>query len=594
MEAGAWFVAFLGIASLALVVAGKASLDVVGLALIAALVLSGVVESTAALGEFGNATVVTLAGLYVIGEGLTRTGAFGFVGRRVLAFSGGRPTVLLLTLCLLSAALSAVASNTAVMLVFIPIAIGLSNDLRIPASRLLIPMAFASIFGGTLTLVGSSINILTSGAAVQYGAAPIGMFEMTPIAAPLALSGVLLTVLLARRLLPDRHSLTAALAATPQREYVTELAIAPTSRLAGQRLGEVFADAKVQVLFLAREQELLWPPLRNEILRGGDVVMVQADVQRLVELERREGLQALDDARHDPRSMTVFELSVAPNSRLIGQRIGDLPLWRDYATLVVAVMRGGRHNIRQRASQLSLRLGDLLLVCGDEGAQRKLQSSADFFPLSGPHGELRLGRFAGRALGILVAVVAALSAGSAVGWGHLLPIPLVALGGAVAMVATGCIKPQQAYRSIDWPILIFIAGALALGQAMDRTGLAAHLAKGVTGSMMGLGPAAVVSGILLLGTILNQFTSPYAVTALLTPVALAAATSLGVADVRPFVLAVAFAGSNAFATPLGHQVNLMVMGPGGYRYADFVRLGLPLCLYFWVFVSVALAWQANG
>ena len=594
MGADAWFVAFLCVSSLALLVTGKASLDVVGLGLMIALVVADIVDLPTAMGEFGNSAVVTLAGLYVIGEGLTRTGAFDFVGRRVMAVSGGSPTRLLLTLCFLTAALSAVASNTAVMLVFIPIAVGLANDLHIPTSRLLIPMAFSSIFGGTLTLVGSSINILASGAAVQDGADPIGMFEMTPVAAPLALLGVLLTVFLARRLLPDRHSLTAALAAAPPREYVTELSIAPDSLLVGKRVGETFQDSKIRFLFMARGQRMIWPPLEDQHLEEGDVLMVQGDARQLVELQRREGLRALEDARHDPRTMTVFELAVSPHSQLLGRRIGDLPLWRDYRTLVVAVLRGGYHHIHKRAADLSLRMGDLLLVCGAEGAQERLQSSSDFYLLSSPHRGLQLGRFERRALAVLGVVVAALSLGSIMGLARYLPIPFVAVGGAVAMVATGCLTAQRAYRAIDWPILIFIAGALTLGRAFGRTGLAEYLAEGVADALMDLGPAAVVSGLLLLGTVLNQFTSPYAVTALLIPIALAAAKTLGVADVRPFVLAIAFAGSNAFATPLGHQVNLMVMGPGGYRYGDFVRLGLPLCLYFWAFVSVLLALTAGG
>jgi di/tricarboxylate transporter len=592
MGGEAVLVAAVTVLSLVLLVSGRVSLDAIGIGLILLLVAAQQVPLGRALEGFGNATVVTLSGLYVIGEGLTRTGAMSFLARLVLRLSGGSPTRLLLVLCFTTAAFSAVASNTAVILVFLPLAIGLARDLGVPVSRLLMPMAFASIFGGTLTLIGSSINLLTSGAAQSLGAPALGMFEMTPIAVPLCLVGVPLTVLLARRLLPDRSSLSAALAATPSREFVTELRVGPASPLVGRPVQQALGEEKVAPLFLVREERMVWPPFEDETVQPDDVLMLRGEVDRLLDLGERLQLQGLGDTRFDPHTMVLFELAVAPRSTLVGRRVGDLHLWRDFGVIVVAVLRGG-HHYRERASQMALEPGDVLLVSGPEEAQLRLRQSMDFYLLQRLGEKPLLPGHGRRALAILGGVVLLFSLGG-FGLERYLPIPLVALAGAVAMVVAGCLTTRRAYRAIDWPILVFVVGALALGEAMESSRLAESLASGVVGAMSGLGPAWVASGLLLIGTLLNQLTSPYAVTVLLTPIALATAQSLGLEDARPLLLAIAFAGSNAFATPMGHQVNLMVLGPGGYRYADFLRLGLPLCLFFWAFVSLALGLTLRG
>ncbi len=586
MGLDAILVAAIALLSLALLVSGRLSLDLIGIGLILLLVFSQQVGAGDAIAGFGNPTVVTLGGLYVIGEGLTRTGAMAFLGRYVIRMSGGNPRRLLLVLCGTAALVSAFASNTAVILVFTPLAIGLSRDLDIPVSRLLMPMAFASIFGGTLTLVGSSINLLTSGAAEAYGAAPLGMFELTPIALPLCLVGVPLTVFLASRLLPDRRSLSAALASTPAREFVTELTVGPTSPLVGRPVRQALGEEQVEPLFLVRDERMIWPPFDDASIEAQDVLMLRGPVERLVDLGERLELQMHGDTRFDPHTMVLFELAVAPRSTLAGRRVRDLHLWRDFGVIVVAVLRGG-HHYRERASQMILQPGDVLLVSGPEESQLRLQGSMDFYLLQRIGEKPVLQRHGRRALWILAAVVLLFSLGG-VGLAKALPIPMISLAGAVAMVTAGCIRSRRAYRAIDWPILIFVVGALALGEAMKESKLADAMASGIVGLTSGMGAAAVASALLLAGTLLNQLTSPYAVTVLLTPIALATASSMGVEDPRPFLLAIAFAGSNAFATPMGHQVNLMVLGPGGYRYTDFMRLGLPLCLFFWLFVSGAL------
>ena len=333
-----------------------------------------------------------------------------------------------------------------------------------------------------------------------------------------------------------------------------------------------------------------WPPFTDghgRKVEAGDTVMLRGKVERLLDIQERLGLEFLGDTRFDPRSMQLFELVLAPQSALVGIRLGDLHLWRDFGVLVVAVLRGG-HHYRQLASEMQLRPGDVLLVCGPEDSEARIERSQDFYRIATTDHAPKLKTQARRALWILGVVIALFVLGTLPGLDRWLPIPLVVLGGAIAMVALHCINARRAYRCIGWPVLIFVVGALALGEAMRETGLSDAIAGGIVGGMSTFGAGGTLAGLLLAGTLLNQVVSPYAVSVLLAPIAVSTAASLGIADPTPFLLAVAFAGSNAFATPLGHQVNLLVLGPGGYRYSDFLRVGAPLAFAYWVIASAGL------
>lgn len=589
MPAEAIFVAVTAVVSLALLVSGRFSLDLVGIGLVIVLVASGCLTMDDALRGFSNHAVITLAGLYVIGEGLAFTGALSFIAQYLLRISDGSELKLTLGLCGLSAVMSGIASNTAVVLVFIPLSIEIARRLGISVSKLLLPMAFSAILGGTLTLVGSTTNLLTSGTAEAEGAAPLGLFSMTPIALALCILGIPLTIALTKWLLPTRRSLTSSLAATPMREFVTELHVGSESPLLGSSIQDSFEADGTKPLMLVRDEVIMWPPFGEAIVEENDTVLLRGKINRLLELQRSLGLELLGDTRFDPRSMRLFELVLAPSSSLIGIRLGKLHLWRDFGVLTVAVLRGG-HHYKDLASNMHLRAGDVLLVCGPESSEPRIERSQDFYRIAGTsEEEVQLEKNGKRALWITGAVVAMFVLGAVPGLGHVLPIPLVVLAGAIAMVATRCINTRRAYRCIGWPILLFVVGALALGTAMQKTGLSDQLAMGIVGLMSGFGTAGVLSGLLLAGTILNQFVSPYAVSVLLTPIALSMAQSQGVSDPMPFLLAVAFAGSNAFATPLGHQVNLLVLGPGGYRYSDYLRVGIPLGIFYWLVASIGLS-----
>ncbi|NQU49172.1 MAG: SLC13 family permease [Planctomycetes bacterium] len=595
---------------LILLVKEKASLDAIGIGVLVALVAIGecmrlispgfdpaasLISAKDALAGFGNSAVLTIASLYVIGEGLTRTGAVEFIARWVMKFSANKERRMVFLVALIAGVLSAFLNNTGVVVVFIPILIGMAKDTGVAASRLMIPLAYASILGGTVTLVGTSTNLLVSGVAEDAGYAPLGMFEMTAVGGVILLAGVLFIAIFVRRLLPKRQSLSTMMAGPGSREYVTELTISPQSPLLGQAYDDVFSSSRAELLFFAREDTMVMPPYAGQNIEHGDVIMLRGNVDTLAGLQDEFGLRLLAESRFDPKSMQFFELALAPHSSIVGRTVGDVHLWRDYGAILVAVLRDGRH-IRERASKQVLHVGDLLLVSGDEESQNRIRAKNDFFLLTGAHDWVVLRGKARVSLGIVLGVMVAFGMCSMGSVGHLLPV--IALFGALAMVASGCLTTRKAYQAIDWPILMFIVGTIGLGRAMEQSGVASFLAGGIVDSLIGMGAVAVLGGLLVVCGVLTNFISNQAVAVLLTPIAIGAAKQVesmqGLSQaefdpmLRAFILAVAFGSSISFATPVGHQSNLMVYGPGGYKFGDYLKMGIPISILVLILAFIGI------
>jgi di/tricarboxylate transporter len=593
------FVLGLALATLAMLVTGRVRIDAIGILLMVAPVAAGILTYGDAVAGFGNKAILTIAGLYVVGEGLTRTGSLEFVARTLLRISLGRTRRMILLSGAVAAFISSFLNDTAVVVVFLPIMVEMARTTGASVSHLLMPLSFCALLGGMNTLIGTSTNLIVSGVAEEWGQAPIGMFEMTPVGVFLAAGGILYITLFARKLLPDRKSLTVLMGGgRGHRRYITELVIGPTSSLIGRAYDDVFGKVKAELVFYVREEEMIFGPFPGHTVTKGDVVMLRGGVDEIVDLQRELGLRYAAGTRSTDKEMSFFEVAIAPHSPLVGRSAQELELWRDYGAVTVAVLRAGQH-IRERVSKLHLRAGDLLLVLGDEEAEARLAASDDFYVLTGADGAIKLRQRGRRAL-VIAGSVVALFATSAVWDTPWLPLPFVAMMGALAMIGTGCVTPRRVYHTIDWPVLLFIAGTLSLGAAMGKTGAAAIVADAIVGVAAGRGDAALISGFVLLCILLNMLIAHAAVAVLLTPIAVltaqtyAAAHGLAPGDphslalVRGCVLAIAFGGSICFATPAGHQVNLMVMGPGGYRYADYLRLGLPLSVIAWIVLSIGI------
>jgi di/tricarboxylate transporter len=592
------YVLALAVATLVFLVTGRVRIDAIGLLLMVALVAAGVLPYDDAVAGLGNKAILTIAGLYVVGEGLTRTGALEFIARALLRASLGRTRRVILLTGAVAALASSFLNDTAVVVVLLPILLEISRTTGIPASHLLMPMSFCALLGGMNTLIGTSTNLLVSGVAETLDQAPIGMFEMTAAGVLLTVAGLLYLTLFSRRILPVRTSFTALTETGAERSYVTEIVIGPTSALRGRSYEGVFTRVKAELLFFVRDEELMFPPFGDRTIEAEDVIMLRGDVDAIVDVQRELDLRYAAGIRTADRELSFFEVSIAPHSPLVGRRARELEMWRDFGAVTVAILRAGQH-VRQRVSDMPLRAGDLLLVLGNREAQARVAASNDFHMVGRADGAVKLRAHGGRALAIAGGVVTLLASSSILGM-KALPVPFVALLGALAMIATGCVTPRRVYRTIDWPVLLFIAGTIALGEAMERTGAANLVAQAIVHVASGWGDAALLSALLLLCIVLNMLIAHAAVAVLLTPVAISSAHALAAARglpagdphadalVRGCVLAIAFGGSLCFATPAGHQVNLMVMGPGGYRYGDYLRLGLPLSLIAWLVLSFTL------
>lgn len=598
--------------------------DVVGLLVLLALILPGVLPVDRALAGFANPALLTVGALFVVSEGVIRTGAVNFVGRWVSAAAGGRPTLMIALILVLVIISSAFVNNTPVVVLAVPLILGLSERYEeLSPSRVLMSVSFASILGGTCTLIGTSTNILINSAAGPGKFAPLGMFEFLPLGLVFAAVGMVYLMLAGPYLLPDRK---AAERVRPEllKEYLTEVRVGGSSPLVGKRLGDSrLAREDLRLLQLIRGDRIIWPPLDDVVLLAGDVLLIKGELSIVADLLRGGGVELPDDdsgaAPAEPgkrprdtgkvdtavidssqgfaavggragadevhgREWTLAEVVLTPNSRLIGRTIERAAFRKHFGATVLAIRRQGEH-IRQQITHLRLRVGDVLLVEGEPAVLDGLAEERDFLLLAGSGQTLAdLPARAPIATAILIGVVGLAAL-------QVYPMVVCALAGAAAMIVAGCLSTQKAYSAVSWHILMLVATMIALGQAMEDTGLARTLAVGARDLAAGVDsswrPYVVLSVFYLLVTVLSNFVSNNAAALLFVPLALETAARLGVSE-RPFLFAVAYAASAAFALPIGYNTHLLVYGPGGYKLRDFVAFGGPLNLLTWILASLLI------
>lgn len=579
-----WITLTLTVVALYLLVREKLPMDLVGIGIIVTLAIAGVLDPVTAVSGFANRAVITVGALFIVGEGILKTGAVSFLARRMIDASRGTTLGILVLMTVFVGTVSMFLNNTPVVIVFIPLLLGIASEKRIFPSKILIPLSYASILGGSCTLIGTSTNILVSTASESHGMPPIAMFELMKLGLILFAIGGIYLATIGQRLLPERHSLTTDAPGGKIREFVTEVEVLADSPKIGTSIGDVFGEAGARPLSIIRGEEMYWPPFDEHVIHEGDVLILQGSLNTIAELETREGIRILPDIkdetlRFEPKTMSFVELVVSPNSGLVRSPVADIGL-RDKADLVpIAIMRHGRH-IRGKISNIRLEPGDVLLAFGSENGIREVARGGDFLLMEGIH-EAYVNRAKAPIAGlIMLGVMIALSTG-------MLPMEIAGLAGALLMIMTGCLKAKQAYEAINWPILLLVAGMLALGEALEITGAAALLGQPLVAVGVAFGPWIALSALYLATSIVTAVISNNATAVILVPVALAIANALGV-DSRPFIITIAFAASAAFATPLGYQTNLLVYGPGGYRFSDFLKVGAPLTLILWAVASLLI------
>lgn len=557
-----------------LFVTEKLPVEVVGLLALVCLLVFRVLTPGEALSGFSSPATITVAAMFVLSAGLQGSGALQGLGNALARIRWS--WLFALVMMLLVALVSAFVNNTAAVAVFLPIVIAASVANRRPPSKFLIPLSFAAQFGGVCTLVGTSTNLLVDSLARQSGHAGFGLFEFSRLGMVFVAVGVAYLMLVRRFLLPDLG--TPRPDETDRRgRYLVELLASEKSAAIGKRGSEVLpSDAEdVTVLEIFRGGEIL-PSPRNEVVQEGDRLLVRGDWREIERVRKRLKLEfdhvARDLAGNPDTGRLHVEVMVAPGSHLVGQTIAGMRFGHTYRCRVHGLSRL-RLSQRQPLDRIPLMVGDILLLDAPETTVAALRADPGLVVM----GQRAQPRVDTRRAWLSILVLAGVIAAAGLGW---LPIVAAALLGCVALVALRCLQPEEAYAAIDWRVILLLAGVLPLGIALQVSGGADWLAARTIGVFGAFGPLATLAAVYLLTAVLTEVMSNNAAAVLVVPIALATADTLGV-DSKPFLVAVAFAASTSFATPVGYQTNTMVYSAGGYRFADFTRIGVPLNLIFW-------------
>lgn len=532
---------------------------------------------------FGNEAIITVGAMFVLSAALERTGVIASASRllQLLPIRSERFALFLLLPPVV--AVSAFVNNTPVVVVFLPIIVTLAKKHNLSAAKLLMPLSFASILGGSTTLIGTSTNLVASSTGQRLGLEPIGMFELAPVGLLLAAVGLVVLFVFAPRVLPHRETVTSALDGASERQYLTEAFVPAGSTLIG-RTARTALSATLgggRVLELVRHGEVCEGDPGNIPLEVGDRLRVSVDADSVGALKERRGLEmstvsASDLALGETELNRRLECVVAPLSELIGHTLADANLRERFGIIVLALHRRGQ-NIRDQIADIELQSGDVLLLEASDATVAKLRQGNDLLVLAGGQPMARRNK-----RWIATAAIAAVVLASTF---QILPVAVASLIAVVVVITARCIEAEEAYHAIDWPTLFLIAGMLALGVALEKTQTAEVIARGFVTHVAPFGPWITLSLFILVASALTNFLSNNAVAALLIPLAVETATLLHT-DPRPFLIGVAFGASACFATPIGYQTNTLVFGAGGYRFGDFVRLGLPINILHWMLASI--------
>jgi len=572
----------------------KLRVDLIAVLLMVLLMVIGLFRDTfpnleEGLSGFSNEATVTIAAMFVLSAGLMKTGAISWVSQRLARLGGDSEMRSFIILMVTVAFVSAFINNAAAVAVFIPITIKACRQFNISPSRMLMPLSFISIMGGTCTLIGTSANILASSLTRNLGLEEFGMFELSRLGLIFFAVGLLYLIFVARRMLPDRAGTQDLKEKYRLGKYITRLVVNRKCSLIGKTPVEadLASTYDVTILKIIRGEEEIWTGLRDKQILEGDHLLVRGSIDNIMEMNAMEGLTIRSEDKYSEEYLAdekgvVAEAVIAPSSSLAGLTLKEANFRHKYGVFALAIQRQGE-SIRDKVGKVVLQAGDTLLLQGRPGFLETFSENPDFLLLN----ELEVSKLrtekAFLALGVVASVVLLAAFG-------VMPILVSALVGVMVMVLTGCINVQEAYDAIDWFVIFLLAGVIPLGIVMEKTGT-----NGIVQVSESLGPVAVVSVFYLIATIFAAIMSHNAAIILLLPIGVASAHEMGL-EPRAFIMAITFAAASSLATPFGYHTNLMVYGPGGYKFADYMKIGIPLNIILWIIASflIPVFWPLTG
>ena len=578
------------LAALILFATEKLRVDLVALLVLLAVSITGLVSKEDVFLGFANPAVITIWAVYIVSGGLFKTGVADKLGSLILRLSGSSEARLIAVIMLTCGVMSAFMNNVGAVAVLMPAVIGISRKTNIPVSKLLIPLAFSSLLGGGMTLIGTPANILAQGILLARGLTGYSFFEFTPIGMLALATGIIYMVTLGRHLLPVRETAADPLASSQLREYISDVQVSPESPLKGKNLFEsgLGADFDLTVLSIIRDGKQLIGLHRDFVIQQNDHLILEGSAQNLMAAKEELKFNIHTDLDFeisdlDTDQSYIFEATLAPRSTIVGRTLNSVNFRDSFGLTALAIWRQG-DVITEHLRDVVLRFGDSLLLQGAPGRVRALQKGKEFLVLEPVEIVRNRRKKAPLAAGIMLMVIL-LAIFTNLG------IAIAMLIGSVSMVLTGCLTMDEAYESIDWRTVFLVGGMLSLGFAMENTGTAQFLSDTLLGLLGDYGPIGLLAGIYILAALITQPLSNAAAVVLIVPIAIDTAFGLGVNHLT-FTMAVVIGAATSFLTPVGHKANVLVFGPGGYRFSDYTRVGalLTVALFIVSMIFLPILW----